>query len=559
MSKDYIGPGTTDHSEEFHLSADGITITEFKAGYIRWNEGDGSSFAVAINALTALAAITDAHADNKAIYLSSDSTSGNKRIIRVDFPDAAFASGKNRLILNIYSDNDEVIAQKEFILGVDYAVYPGGFVYVNTASGNTDSRVNVDGTPEKPVSNHAASVALAAIVNKKLAILGNLTTEDLTGYEIMGRNAAAIITGPTPNGSAPNWSDAWIHDIKVTGFGRMNNSTRFVDCLIYSITGQAGDGFQGYAERCKFHGTIALEDDGGNSVLKDCGSEDNNTAPTFDYQQSGNDHDLVIENFSGSLTIDNMDDGTLTIYSDGKTKVTLTANCTGGTVVMVGVGNLVNNGSVVPDLTQWQELPLNAANLGTLNVNVIEWLANAVAASTAGIPNVNVSRWLNNVVTGDGDWAQLVADIAVIDQNVDDIEALLIVVDGKIDVIDQNVDDIEAIVNNFTFTSAGKVDANMLEIDSDADSAVRQKKAMKAINTGTVGTGTHTATSIASSDLTSLADGNTKFNTLNFTSGPNNGRSIPITSFTNSTGAMTFDSTYALDYVPTNGDTFTVT
>jgi len=114
---DYIPAGATDQSILFHLSEGGLTITDFKLSYIRYDRGDGTSFAVGgPTALTALASITTAHTDNYGIYMGSDSSGGEYRTIRVDFPDAAFAAGKEEVICTIFSDSDDVIAQRIFRL-----------------------------------------------------------------------------------------------------------------------------------------------------------------------------------------------------------------------------------------------------------------------------------------------------------------------------------------------------------------------------------------------------------------------------------------------------------
>jgi hypothetical protein len=68
----------------------GLVITNLDATYIR-------DRAAAVKAdLTALALVTDAHADNKAIEVDGTNAPG---VYRVDWPDAAFASGVDRVQL----------------------------------------------------------------------------------------------------------------------------------------------------------------------------------------------------------------------------------------------------------------------------------------------------------------------------------------------------------------------------------------------------------------------------------------------------------------------------
>jgi hypothetical protein len=86
-----IKAGATDQSIEFVLldattgePATGLTIADLDASYARTRS------AAVQNALTALSAVTDAHADNQAIQVHATFQPG---VYRVDFPDAAFAAG----------------------------------------------------------------------------------------------------------------------------------------------------------------------------------------------------------------------------------------------------------------------------------------------------------------------------------------------------------------------------------------------------------------------------------------------------------------------------------
>ena len=92
-----ITPGSTDVTTYFKLvdpasgvPKTGLTITDLDATYVR-------DRAAAVKAdLTALAAVDSAHGDNKAIQVDSTNAPG---LYRVDWPDAAFASGVDRVQL----------------------------------------------------------------------------------------------------------------------------------------------------------------------------------------------------------------------------------------------------------------------------------------------------------------------------------------------------------------------------------------------------------------------------------------------------------------------------
>lgn len=115
---DFIKADSTNQSILFHLKKGGLAVTGFKIGFVRWNQGDGTSFAeTGPTALTALATVTTAHSDNKGIYLDTDTSGGSYFLFRADFPDAAFASGADQVICHLYDDGNNVIAQRIFMLG----------------------------------------------------------------------------------------------------------------------------------------------------------------------------------------------------------------------------------------------------------------------------------------------------------------------------------------------------------------------------------------------------------------------------------------------------------
>jgi hypothetical protein len=109
------------------------------------------------------------------------------------------------------------------------------------------------------------------------------------------------------------------------------------------------------------------------------------------------------------------------------------------------------------------------------------------------------------------------------------------------------------------FTVTNKIDANVKALDDSAPESVILKKSMLATFPGIVGLGIHTTTLIADSDVTGFGDNNFKFRVINFTSGINQGRSIPVTAYTSVTGQFVLDAAFILDSPPANGDTFTVT
>lgn len=94
-----VKKGATDQSLYFKMvdsaagtPKTGLTIASMDATYVR------NRAAAVKNDLTALSAANDPHADNQAIQVDATTAPG---LYRVDFPDAAFASGSDKVILSI--------------------------------------------------------------------------------------------------------------------------------------------------------------------------------------------------------------------------------------------------------------------------------------------------------------------------------------------------------------------------------------------------------------------------------------------------------------------------
>jgi hypothetical protein len=95
-----VKAGSTDVTTYFHLrlaadgtDATGLTITDFDLQYTR----SGATPAAKVDA-TALGAANSAHGDNQAIEIDATDQPG---VYRVDWPDAAFASGAREVILTV--------------------------------------------------------------------------------------------------------------------------------------------------------------------------------------------------------------------------------------------------------------------------------------------------------------------------------------------------------------------------------------------------------------------------------------------------------------------------
>lgn len=101
MSDLRIEPGSTNVTIPFAM-ATRTAITSMRSSFNRFTPGDRSTFTnSASQALTEKTNLNDAHSDNTAKYFEDSSTDPAERVLTVDFPDAAFASGVTHVILSV--------------------------------------------------------------------------------------------------------------------------------------------------------------------------------------------------------------------------------------------------------------------------------------------------------------------------------------------------------------------------------------------------------------------------------------------------------------------------
>lgn len=195
---DNIVPGTTNVSVEFRVDTV-VAITNFRLGYIRSTLGDGTSYAetVAGSNLTALASINTGHTDNAGIYLSTAPTSANQFIVRVDFPDAAFAAGANKLVCTLY-DGSVNVAAKEYTLIRDLVGSPYNLEDGSTPATLTDMLSTMS---EKVPANgdFDRSVNSLESLGEKLDNVGLVGTAINRPAESITVSAGNIISGTVAN------------------------------------------------------------------------------------------------------------------------------------------------------------------------------------------------------------------------------------------------------------------------------------------------------------------------------------------------------------------------
>jgi len=372
-STDVIIAAAVNQSVLFALNTGNLAISAMKLGYVRYTENDGTSFTEVISVpLTELASITTAHADNYAKYLDSDTSGGNYFLLRVDFPDAAFVVGKDKVICNIYDDDENVIAHRIFDLTGPDSIYVGGAVWVDPVAGVAGTRSYVNGIPSNPVSNiSTARVIAAAMGFKRIRIINGSTPSDMAttsyiGYTIFSDSFAQIDLGST-NVAGVSFEGLRINDGGSTGAS--GGYCNLKDCFIGKAAGM--DIPRMIARDCTLEGIVHLADDG-NYLFSGLRTADDDTVLDFNDISPGDpgQNTVLISGFSGRLTIKNMLT-TDSIEISGNGEIIFHSSCNSGTATARVSGAIkVTNNATALDLTNNTIDQSNATAISNLQSTV---------------------------------------------------------------------------------------------------------------------------------------------------------------------------------------------
>jgi hypothetical protein len=217
---------------------------------------------------------------------------------------------------------------------IEYASFNGG-VIIDVNSGITGT-LFPRGTEQMKVNNLADALLIAETRGfNKLYLHSDLTidgSEDLSGFHIVGQNHVQVdlIVENTPDVDNLRIERVNIHDSILDG------DVSIRDCVVGDVSY-----VNGHIHDSGLYGTITL---GGNkeSVLANCYTIDQDNPPIVDMGGSGND--LAMPNYSGIVTIRNLSSATEEIGIGLLAgMVVLEATLTAGTVIVSGVGLLIDN------------------------------------------------------------------------------------------------------------------------------------------------------------------------------------------------------------------------
>jgi len=346
--------------------------------------------------VTALAATDSDHADNKAIEIDATNSPG---LCRVDFPDAAFATGVDSVILSVTGAGFD-ISPKEIEL-VAAKGYDGGAVWVDSTANNTNTVSGVDGIATNPVSTIAAARTIADALGLRIFKLvpdcSITLAQAFDGYTFDGYGAVVALGDQSINGSV-------FIGVKINGNDDASNPTRvrYIGCDIDGSTlGQF------IACDCRLTGTITLAQTG-TYFLDQCYSGVAGvTTPTIDFGVLGVTN-LNMRHYSGGIEIENIGNtGADQMSLEGHGQLILNANCDPSNSPVIAIrghftitdnvsGGFVAGGGTLSDNARFavDQLP------GTSGVGAITWTYTVTSSVPPNNPIADVDVWVTSDIGG---------------------------------------------------------------------------------------------------------------------------------------------------------------
>jgi hypothetical protein len=363
----------------------GYTIANLDLQYTR----ERSEPAAKVDA-TALAATNSAHGDNKAIEIDSTSSPG---LYRVDWPDAAFATGADKVILcvtgsglhpaveevqlvdydpedgvrlgltalpNAAADANNGIVTGDgsvtFTAGVgnrpavtnQSVGYANGSIWVDTNASNTNTVDYVDGVADNPVSTWAAALTLSASLGIKRFEIANGSSIQLTAnsdnYTMLGQEWSLDLNGQSIAGM-------FVIHSNISGVGT-GTSYKFMMCKIAlssSISLAAGG-----MKSCAIGDAGVTLTSAGTYLWDECFSGVAGTGtPYVDFEDAAENKNLNLRHYSGGIEVKNIGQASSTdnMSLEGHGQLVLNTNCAGGTIAIRGHFTVTDNASGVVTLS----------------------------------------------------------------------------------------------------------------------------------------------------------------------------------------------------------------
>lgn len=244
----------------------------------------------------------------------------------------------------------------------EHLAFPDGFVYFDAGLGSAGTALPI-GTAISPASNVANTKTIAD--NNKLRnihVKGAFQLgEAWEDYAFYGELHEILANKFDLNGKDVDGSI--LDNLFVSGAQGGSGDLILKECILYAITN-----FNGIACCCDLYGSAMSIKDGGTVDLTDCNAIHTTLtitvqAPTRFSLKNGKGNCTLtaqdggvafVRGFDGSLIIDAMTLGTLSIYAGSGTDITINGNCSGGTINIYGDCNVTDSsgaGCTVTDYT----------------------------------------------------------------------------------------------------------------------------------------------------------------------------------------------------------------
>jgi len=269
-----------------------------------------------------------------------------------------------------------------------------GAIWYDAAAANTNTVVGVDGLPSNPVSDYASVVALIAATGFGVVrVQGTITLSDasLAGLQIAGWHPPVVYDA----NSTVNYAFAGcLADSKIFGLviGSLpvDGSAGFITATSCSMSTLAN--VAGY--NILFSDTCPIGDD---AYMTACSAEA--TISTMNFAALTTSFWAV--KIKGEYIFSNLTAGTVDFELDGK--VTLNASCTGGTVNLYGVCELVDNsaGTTVNDYRTNIPVPVVGTVTNPVTVSgYVNVTGTVVSSSVIGNVGGSVLGTVQSVIDG---------------------------------------------------------------------------------------------------------------------------------------------------------------
>ena len=292
--------------------------------------------------------------------------------------------------------NPSLFTDQLYIMAVNIGQTVGyleGAVWVDTNGSNTGTVSFVDGVADKPTSLLASALTIMANVElKKLHQLkgSSITLASSFNRQIFNGEGGAIALGGQETIFCTFISQN-ISGIQ-TGVGR----NFFTSCRL-----DGGTYTDAAMIDCSLNSTISLSDTGDYSMLN-CYATKDSSEPTFDFTAVGNT-ELLLRGWNGPLTIDNLSSGDTVAIDGNCSGLTLTANCTGGTVVLTGNVVMASNLSSGVTLNQTGNMNIIQVSGSTDAADKLEASAETIEIGAAEAGTLSTTQMTSDLTEATDD------------------------------------------------------------------------------------------------------------------------------------------------------------